>query len=361
MKKLIGILTVLFIVLIGIPVKAAAEMMLSAKVSGALEPGAEVEISIYASNVKSLYSGDIQFRIDDSVLKITGIEKGSLLNKKEIGFFEQKTLPEDNKVAKNIARYIFTALGKNDGYSGEGTLVIFKAKVLKKTDLYINAKALEKSLSNNYNMKIDLVSTDIKFMIYEFTPYGKASSITKPTPNESGGSKDAPVVQQPSNPKGNTETGSTGGKSEGDNGTTDPSGGISDPNAGQGGSVGSGSTNGQSETGADDNPSKEPVDGTNGQNNSADENDKPVGNTTDDETPNNDKETEENKSGNNNKDKKPSKTAENSKDKDTKSDNDKLKKDNDGFKIIGLLLIILAVAGAAVALWYFQLRHRFKR
>ena len=104
-------------------------------------------------------------------------------------------------MAKNIARYIFTALGKNDGYSGEGTLVIFKAKVLKKTDLYINAKALEKSLSNNYNMKIDLVSTDIKFMTYEFTPYGKASSITKPTPNN----QVAPMLRssQPSNRRHN--------------------------------------------------------------------------------------------------------------------------------------------------------------
>ena len=44
--------------------------------------------------------------------------------------------------------------------------------------------------------------------------------------------------------------------------TTDSSGDISDPNAGQGAVWLRSKTNGQSETGADDNPSKEPVDGT---------------------------------------------------------------------------------------------------
>lgn len=354
-------MTVLFVFLLATPVKAEEKMKLSAKVSGKLEPGQEVEISIYASKAKFLYSGDIRFKFDDSILMITSIEKGNLLNKAGIGFFEQKIMPEENPESKNIARYIFTALGNNDGYSGEGTVVVFKAKVLKKSDLSINAKAFEKSITDNYNMKIDLVSTDIKYMDYEFIPYGKAPSEVKPTPADNDAGKDEPVVQQPENPKGDTGNGS----SNGETGTINPPAGNNDSKAGQGtGGTEGTDSKGQNDTPVGQNPAEKPAEETKGQDNNieVDGKDKDKGNNSS-EVSDNEKSPGSTESG---ADKDQDKDSD-EKDKDdaNPSNSYKSQQENSGKsssgKVIGVILIIVLVGGAAAALWYFKLRHRFTK
>lgn len=180
MRKFLGFITIMFTIFFlstgQFNVQAQEISKLEAKVSGAIEVGNEIEISIYTNNIKNLYTGDIRFKIDSSILQITSIEKGSLLNKEGVNLFEQKSLPTDNEGTKDLARYIFTAIGENEGYSGEGTIVVFKAKVLKKAELFINAKAFQEELKDSYNMRIDLVDSSIEYINYDFTPYGKVPS-----------------------------------------------------------------------------------------------------------------------------------------------------------------------------------------
>jgi len=326
MKKILVCITIMvtiyFLAPAQIKVQAKEIAKLEARVTGSIEAGKEIEISIYANNIKNLYTGDIQLKIDSSILQITSIEKGSLLNKEDVTSFEQKSLPTDNESPKDLARYIFTAVGQNDGYSGEGTIVVFKAKVLKKTDLSVNAKAFEGSLSNNYNMKIDLVSSDLEYMNYEFIPYGKDPSEVNPSPNKNDGGKDKRVDQHPENAKCNSGSGSSTDISKGGKESTAPS-------VGQ-------------------NQSEKPVDGKD--NNSSD-------------VAENGEKHESNESGADNNLGKDS--EEKSEDNDNQSDSYKSQQENSGktsfWKIIGVVLVIVLIVGAAVVFWYFKLRHRFTR
>jgi len=225
MKKILSLLTIMLIIFLSAPVQvkvqANEKAQLEAQVSGEFDLGKEIEISVYGKNLRNLYAGDIRFKFDNTILQITSIEKGSLLNKEGVTNFEQKTLPTDNGVPKDIARYIFTAVGENDGYSGEGTLVVFKAKVLKKAEYFINAKAFQKELNNEYNMRIDLVDSSIEDINYDFISYRKVSAVEQnsPQPGEDkpntspGGSADPASNlgtggNKPAN--GSTSNGSTG-------------------------------------------------------------------------------------------------------------------------------------------------------
>ena len=317
MKKILGCITIMFAIFFfalgQFKVQAQEITKLEARISGPIEVGKEIEISIYTNNIKNLYTGDIQFKIDSSILQITAIEKGSLLTKDGVTNFEQKSLPGDNESPKDLARYIFSAVGENDGYSGEGTIVVFKAKVLKNANLSIKAKAFEESLSNNYNMKIDLVSSDIEYMNYEFIPYGKGSPEVPPSPNGNDAGKDKPGTQQPVDSKG----GSSGDSSKGDNGSTAPSEGQ--------------------------NPSEKPQEGKD--NNSSEESEK--------------EQSPANNEADNNTDKDP---AENSKDNAKEAIGSESQQENSEasspWKIIVMVIASVLILGAAGALWYFKLRPR---
>lgn len=214
MKKILGLVICMVAIFFLWPnylkLNAQEPAKLEARVSGTIEVGKEIEIFIYAKSMKNLYTGDIQFKFDSSIFQITSIERGNLLSKEGIGNFEQKILPTDENGAKDMARYIFSAVGQNDGYSGEGTIVVFKAKVLKKSDFFINAKYQEE-LSDEYNMKVELVNSSIDFISYSFTPYGKEVTEEQRTPEKD---KDKNNTGTESNPTKDINTG-TGSKATG--------------------------------------------------------------------------------------------------------------------------------------------------
>ncbi|NLZ48507.1 MAG: hypothetical protein GX895_06910 [Clostridiales bacterium] len=235
MKKCLRFIIIMFAIVFlwpaGLDVEAQGTPKLEAKVSGTFEVGNEIEISIYTSNINNLYTGDIRFKIDNSLLEITGVEKGSLLNKEGVNLFEQKTLPTDEDGTKDQARYIFSALGENDGFSGEGTIVVFKAKVLKNDELYVNAKAFQKKLNDQYNMRIELVNSSLEYMNYDFVTYGKLPTVEESSQQEvKNKSKTSSVETQSETAvavSGNIETRNNRAENNSDNGLTEGESGSS--------------------------------------------------------------------------------------------------------------------------------------
>lgn len=199
MKKRFMALLLFFLLIFSVSAAAEENLSIKANVDGTIAVGENISISVYADNAKKLYAGDIKFKFNPDVLQITDIERGSLISQKGVGNFEQKYMPGDGSTPKDVVRYLFTCTGQTDGYTGDGPIVVFKAKVLKKADFYINSKPLTKEVSELYNLNLQLCDSSItKELEYKFTPYGKV-------PADTGTGQDTP------GDTGNTEsTGNTG-------------------------------------------------------------------------------------------------------------------------------------------------------
>lgn len=192
MRRLLGVLAFIFVMSFSVPAFADDALSLEAKVNGKMEAGENIDIAIYAGNVKNLYAADIMLEFDPGILQMTGIQRGSLITKSGVGSFEQKRMPGDDRNPNNIVRYIFTCTGASDGYSGDGPIVTFKAKVLKKADFFINSKPFIKSVSNYYNLKADLCDKTLSsFLDYKFTSYGNVPPESTQNSSESSGSSAA--------------------------------------------------------------------------------------------------------------------------------------------------------------------------
>lgn len=171
----------------------------SAEVKGHVKKGQVVQIIINVNNIKSLYAADIALKYDNSILKITDFKKGDLIDNSSINTFEVKK-GIDNK--KGLFEYEFSCIGKINGFSGSGKLIVLNAKVLKNKNFFIDSKPGIKKPDDTDNLKLELLSRDssnnsINDLNYSFKPYnvssgsGKNSSsnVSKDTNNVSTGSE----------------------------------------------------------------------------------------------------------------------------------------------------------------------------
>lgn len=141
-------------------------------VTGDMKKGSNIEIIISTDQIDSLYAADIIFDYDKSLIEMESLEKGDILADKSIECFEVKN-GVDNEIGE--ARLEFSCLGKVNGFSGSGSLIILKGKMLKDGKFHINSKPYLKELDENYNLKLQLVNKDVEEMSFSITTYGLAS------------------------------------------------------------------------------------------------------------------------------------------------------------------------------------------
>lgn len=140
-----------------------------AEVTGEIKKGNTIDIVINTDKIDSIYAADIYLKYDNSLLKITSMEKGDVFSDKSIKTFEVVN-KFDN--AAGTLRYEFTCLGKINGFSGSGSLIKVKAEVLKDGKFIINSKPYLKNPDENYNLKLQIADKNIKELNFNFTPYG---------------------------------------------------------------------------------------------------------------------------------------------------------------------------------------------
>ncbi|MDT8716133.1 hypothetical protein IAI10_05655 [Clostridium sp. 19966] len=220
MKLRITVLALILLMIFGISASADEQTKLQVKVIGKVEQGQDIQISIYANNIKNLFAEDIKFQFDPSFLKITSVEKGDLIDNSKLSIYEKKSYPGDGgNGADNLARYIFTCLGKVDGFSGNGNIVIIKANVLKAGNLKVCFNS-GKNTTDDKNLSVGIYDKDVKDIQYVSEDYGTdQSNDTKQgsspiTSNSSSSYDDNNSTATNSNNAGNSSNADAGNTSD---------------------------------------------------------------------------------------------------------------------------------------------------
>lgn len=166
-KKLICLISIITVLLLNCTVFAENIPKVTASISGKIATNENIKIVIAINNIDSFYAGDMKFKYNNQVLKVTGIEKGDLITKSGINSFDAGTNIDD---ANGIAEYKgFSCLGKINGFSGSGTYLTIDAQVLKLDSFYVNCKPLNKILDLKNNLVIDLYDKNVNSVNYDYT------------------------------------------------------------------------------------------------------------------------------------------------------------------------------------------------
>lgn len=206
-----NIITTIFIfILIFYSTNVSAEIVKETKpdvniqVKGNIETGQDIQILINVYNIKNLYAGAVKFKYDKSILKVTDIQKGDLINKKDINIFEVGNEIDNDK---GVARFKgFSCLGQVDGFSGSGTFIIINAKILKKADFHLKSRPLLEEPNDENNLKIQMVDKNLEDMDYNFKGYNfKAAAPASPNSKVPVSSKAENKAISVKNPQNNTE------------------------------------------------------------------------------------------------------------------------------------------------------------
>lgn len=183
LKKICGAMALVMIGMFHMPVKAEGDPVVSIAMKGNYEVGQEVEFDINIANAKNFFAGAVDIKLDPSVIRILDIDKGSFINSTE---FNVNKAYGSVSEAEGRARYGFTCLGNVKGFSGNGTFIIIKAKVLKKDNLLINNIPMSKEFSKDNNIIIQVVNNDPKEVKYSFTTFeiktGQSQTASTVTP-----------------------------------------------------------------------------------------------------------------------------------------------------------------------------------
>ena len=115
-------------------------------VNGTPSVGNTIEILVNISNVENLYGGSVDFIYDTSLLKIESIEKGDL--------FDSRAQVPVKKQESGQANIAITLTGNASTISGDGTLAVIKATILKEGT--VNLKC------TNNNSQLDLNGNTIR-------------------------------------------------------------------------------------------------------------------------------------------------------------------------------------------------------
>jgi hypothetical protein len=180
LKKIFSVLIVFLLLMVNTVVSADTSPSASINIKGNIEAGQNIQILINVSDIKNLYAGAAKFKYDKNILKVTGFEKGDLINKSGVNVFDV-----GNKIDNNngIAEFGgFSCLGKVAGFSGSGTFLIINAEILKKDNFHIKSIPFLADTNEDNNLKIQFVDSSVKDMNYNFTGYDfKTNSNGTPT------------------------------------------------------------------------------------------------------------------------------------------------------------------------------------
>lgn len=209
-----------------INVKAADTVSVQAVVEGTVKAGQSIQILININDIKSLYAAELQYKYDPTVLKITSIEAGDLINKPNINKFEAiKKIDEKS----GIAKYGFTCLGDIGGFSGTGTFLKINAEVIKTENIILKSIPKSTIFTKDNNVKLQFCDSNITELNYTFTVKLENNTIDSPKEtektNESIPSKNSSTTvssnaQETKNTSVHEESGSKGQQTTSTNGQT---------------------------------------------------------------------------------------------------------------------------------------------
>lgn len=208
LKKIIAAIFIFFLIFYNTNVSAETvkenKPMVGVEIRGNIETGQDIQILINVYDIKNLYAGAVKFKYDKNILKVTDIQKGDLINKKDINIFE---VGNDIDNDKGIARFKgFSCLGQVKGFSGSGTFIIINAKILKKEDFHLKSIPLLEEPNDENNLKIQMVDKNLEDMDYNFKGYNfKAAAPASPNSKVPVSSKAENKAIGVKNPQNNTE------------------------------------------------------------------------------------------------------------------------------------------------------------
>ncbi|MGL4772567.1 MAG: cohesin domain-containing protein [Clostridium sp.] len=156
MKKVLAVILSMF--LICSPISAAAlneNAGVEIKVLGDIKSGNTIEIFVEVKNVERFYAGAMEFSYDKSLLEVTNIERGDMVNY-DGAMFEPNGQNGEIYNDRGLCKYSFTFVGDYEGKNGSGNFLKITGKVLRDGSLIIgknnmNVKLVERSKDNNMN------------------------------------------------------------------------------------------------------------------------------------------------------------------------------------------------------------------
>lgn len=150
-----------------------SDLTAKTEITGDIKKGSKIKITISLNKIESLYAADIWLKYDKSLIKVTNMEKGTIISDSSVQTFQVVNKFDNNT---GSARLEFSCLGKINGFSGQGSLLILDAEVLKDGSLNINSKPFVKEPDNNYNLKLQLVNKDVKELNFEYINSGQKTA-----------------------------------------------------------------------------------------------------------------------------------------------------------------------------------------
>lgn len=147
-----------------------SDLTTKTEITGDIKKGSKIKITINLNKIESLFAADIWLKYDKSLIKVTKIEKGAIISDSSVQTFQVVNKFDNNT---GSARLEFSCLGKINGFSGQGSLLILDAEVLKDGSLNIKSKPFLKEPDNNYNLKLQLVDKDLKELSFNYSNPGQ--------------------------------------------------------------------------------------------------------------------------------------------------------------------------------------------
>lgn len=198
-KKLVALLCFFIMISIfDVQALAAENLSVYVNVNGKIDKGETIQIQINLKNISSFYAGSIDFKYDPSVLKIKSIEKGDLINQKDANGKNISTFEvPDKDLGDGIASYGFSCLGKINGFSGSGTFVIINGEIVNKSSFHLKSQPFLKEPSDDFNVKLQVVDTNLNELSYTFNPYvydAAGNIIITPSPSSSAVPEESAAV-----------------------------------------------------------------------------------------------------------------------------------------------------------------------
>lgn len=163
MKKIIGIIIMLFVLIAPLRVSAETIQKVEISVQGEIEKDSEIEININLKDAKNLYCAQMEFLYDSNKIEVISLDRTDYINSgKELKEYYRTPNYSDGR-----AIYLFSYINDYEGVSGDGTLITIKAKIL--TD--------DKFEITKDNLLLGLVQRDndnnMNIMDLDFNGYGE--------------------------------------------------------------------------------------------------------------------------------------------------------------------------------------------
>ncbi|MEQ8199281.1 MAG: cohesin domain-containing protein [Clostridiaceae bacterium] len=138
---------------------ASEETIVSSGGAVHLKAGESFNIPISLENVERLYAGSIDITYDNKLVSFKKISPGSIITGSDYNKFEVGGTPndKDSKIS-----YDFTFVGKTDGFTGDGELLILSGQANQDTVLNFKENTSIKLMSRTTDDKIQ----EIKFSYY---------------------------------------------------------------------------------------------------------------------------------------------------------------------------------------------------